>query len=77
MPTFCRTLQSTSPHQSEEQPDTELFLRAIPFYTTCVLRLLVGVEEKRISGGGGEGEVGEIVQFSITERMIFHILFML
>ena len=53
MPTFrdnpCGPL-----HQDEEQPNTELFLQAVPFYT-----LLVGVvgRKKRIVGGverGGE-----------------------
>jgi len=36
-------------HQGEEQPDTELFLQAVPFYT-----LLVGVVggQKRIVGWG-------------------------
>jgi len=40
-------------HQGEEQPDTELFLRAVLFFCT----LLVGVvgEKKRIMGEGGEG----------------------
>jgi len=33
--------------------------------------------KKRIVGGEREGEVGEIDQFSITERIVFHILFML
>ncbi|KYN30084.1 hypothetical protein ALC57_00461 [Trachymyrmex cornetzi] len=45
MPTFrepCSPL-----HQGDGQPDTELFLRAVPFYIT----LLVGVV-----GMGGEGE---------------------
>ena len=42
-------------HQGEEQPDTELFLRAVPFYT-----LLVGVMggKKKIVGEGGGREGG-------------------
>ncbi|KYN15931.1 hypothetical protein ALC57_11823 [Trachymyrmex cornetzi] len=38
-------------HQGEGQPDTELFLQAVPFYIT----LLVGVMGM---GGEGEGVVG-------------------
>ncbi|KYN10040.1 hypothetical protein ALC57_17835, partial [Trachymyrmex cornetzi] len=38
-------------HQSEGQPDTELFLQAVPFYITLLLGV-VGI------GGEGEGVVG-------------------
>ncbi|KYN12230.1 hypothetical protein ALC57_15627 [Trachymyrmex cornetzi] len=60
MPTFR---DPRSPlHQGEEQPDTELFLQAVPFYIT----LLVGV------GGEGEEVVGErgggIVQYQAAPR---------
>ncbi|KYM80079.1 hypothetical protein ALC53_09478 [Atta colombica] len=45
MPTFR---EPCSPHQSEEQPDTKLFLQVVPFYIT----LLVGMvgRKKRIMG---------------------------
>ncbi|KYN10381.1 hypothetical protein ALC57_17569, partial [Trachymyrmex cornetzi] len=62
MPTF-RELCSPL-HQGEEQPDTELFLQAVPFYIT----LLVGVMEM---GGGGEGVVGGergIAQYQAAPR---------
>ena len=65
----CRVL-----HQGEEQPDTELFLWAVPFI------LLVGVmgrKRKLWMGGEGKGWEEEIDRSSISGRMIFHILFML
>jgi len=73
MPTFLRKLCS-SPHQGEEQPDTELFLRVVPLlYVT----LLVGVAERKKRIVAGEGKMGEIGQSSLTGRIVFHILLML
>jgi len=73
MPTFHKPCNPL--HQSEE-PDTELFLWAVPFYT-----LLIGVVggKKRTMGEGDRGRKrrGGIGQSSITGRMAFHILFML
>jgi len=57
-------------HQGEEQLDTELSCRAVPF----ILRFVGVVEGKRELGVGGGGEISRSL---ITERMIFHILFML
>jgi len=63
-------LYSPELHQGEEQPDTEVFLRAVPF----ILRyLLEWWGKKKIVGE----EMGEIGRSLITGRMIFHILFML
>jgi len=56
-------------HHGEEQPDTELFLRAVPFILHCW------------GWGGGEKIAGkgerEIGRFSKIGEMVFHILFML
>jgi len=46
------------------------------YFSEPFLFILVGVVGGK-ENCGGEGEVGEIIQFSITERMIFYILFML
>jgi len=60
-------------HQGEEQPDTELFLQAIPFiyYATCW-----SSEGKVENCGKGEERGGEN-RSSITRRIVFHILFIL
>jgi len=62
MPTFCEPCIPL--HQTEEQPDTELFLRVVPFY----IMLLVGVM------GGKKRIVREIGLSSITGRMVLFYL---
>ena len=59
-------------YQDKEQSNTEMFLRVVPF---ILLYLLEG--KKRIVVEGEGEEVKEIDRFSITGRMVFHILFIL
>jgi len=63
IPTFCEPCNSL--YQSEEQPDTELFLL---YYATC----WSSGGKKRIGVEGG-GEVGEISRSSITGRIPYFI----
>ncbi|KYN11082.1 hypothetical protein ALC57_16783 [Trachymyrmex cornetzi] len=56
MPTFhepCSPL-----HQGEEQPDTELFLQAVPFFITLLVGV-VGVEDGRRRGRERPGETAQ------------------
>jgi len=74
MPTFREPC--SPPHQSEEQPDTKLFLRVVPFYITLLVGMMMKGGRRELWVRRGR-KAGEISQFSITGRMIFYILYIL
>ncbi|KYN11045.1 hypothetical protein ALC57_16824 [Trachymyrmex cornetzi] len=65
MPTFrepCSPL-----HQGKGQPDTELFLQAVPFYITLLVGVVgMGGEGEEVVGGERDGGIG---RSSITGRI--------
>ena len=61
-----------NPLQDKEQSNTEMFFRVVSF---ILLYLLEG--KKRIVVEGEGEEMKEIDRFSITRRIVFHILFIL
>jgi len=52
MPTFRAVLQG------EKQPNTELFLRIVPFILRCLLEWWKGEKRELLMGGG---EVGKLI----------------
>jgi len=75
MPTFCEPCNPL--HQGEEQLDTELFLRVVPFYITLLVGVM-GTKKKIVSGG--EGGVWSVFKpeewFSIFYLCCTHYLYL-